>query len=90
LEAKSGKSTLRIEVKGLSGSAFAVELTPNEYDAFKANAADYRLAVVLEALGRKSLQLCRYSDEKRRWVIDSAAAKAVKVQERVGAAIKCV
>jgi len=44
LEAHSGKSTLRIEVKGLSGSIFSVVLTPNEYQEFSRQSEAYRLA----------------------------------------------
>jgi hypothetical protein len=64
LEAISGKTLLRIEVKGLSGSTFSVELTPNEYMTFAEQSESYRLAVVTNALESPELVVCRYSKER--------------------------
>jgi len=90
LEAKSGKSTLRIEVKGLSGGAFSIELTPNEYLAFAKRSADYRLAVVLTALGVPSVNSCRYSKEQAAWIVEAQPGKNLTVQIRESASIKCI
>jgi hypothetical protein len=50
LEARKGPQNLRIEVKGVSGSAIYFELTPNEYSKLKEHAKAYRVCVVCEAL----------------------------------------
>lgn len=71
LVASTDKSCLRIEVKGLSGSVFVVELTPNEYKAFEEQKNDYRLAVVTNALEKPTLSICRYSEEKQSWLVES-------------------
>lgn len=90
LEARAGKSTLRIEVKGLSGNAFAVELTPNEFSVFSSKAADYRLAVVVSALDNPALSICRYSAETGSWVVDGSSGSHLEIEIRQSAAIKCV
>ena len=43
LEATRGKTKLSIEVKGLSGKALSVELTPREYKCLKKKEDNYRL-----------------------------------------------
>lgn len=90
LEARSGKIMLRIEVKGLAGKDFAVELTPNEYKAFNEKATDYRLAVVLNALERvPGLLICHYSNEQKDWVIQGREASALKIKIRESASLSC-
>jgi hypothetical protein len=89
LVANLGRVKLRIEVKGLSGTSFSVELTPNEYLAFSEQAADYRLAVVIDALSKPHLSLCRYSAEMSRWIIETQAERFIEIQIRQGAAIRC-
>lgn len=88
LEAQSGRTTLRIEVKGLSGGAFSIELTPNEYRAFAAQSADYRLAVVTRALSEPELSICRYSQEQRKWLVEGKHGKTLKIQTWEGASIR--
>jgi hypothetical protein len=88
LEAVAGKSKLRIEVKGLSANTFAVELTANEYDAFVERAADYRLAVVMGALSKRSLRVCRYSPEQSAWLVEEDNRLSVAVAERLSATIR--
>ncbi len=78
LEARSGKSTLRIEVKGLSGGIFSVELTPNEYQAFSQQSDAYRLAVILDALEESSLFICRYSREQKAWLVEGSDGKSLE------------
>lgn len=90
LEATSGKTLLRVEVKGLSGSVFSVELTPNEFKAFAEQADAYRLAVVTNALESPELFICRYSKEQDIWVIDSKANKSLQIEIRQSASIKCI
>lgn len=90
LEATSGKTLLRIEVKGLSGSAFSVELTPNEYKAFGEQSDAYRLAVVTNALESPDLFICRYSKEQSIWVVDDKANKSLQIETKQSASIKCI
>lgn len=89
LVATLGRVKLRIEVKGLSGTSFSVELTPNEYLAFSEQVVDYRLAVVIDALSQPQLSLCRYIAEKSRWIIENQSERMIEIQIRQGAAIRC-
>lgn len=89
LEASSGKTMLRIEVKGLSGSVFSIELTPNEYIAFSEKSESYRLAVVTTALMKPMLSVCRYSPEQKSWVVEGQSAKSLKIQTRQSASVMC-
>lgn len=88
LEAVNGKNRLRIEVKGLSGTGRQIELSPNEYDAFAAHAADYRLAVVSDALDTAALLIVRYSTEAGDWVIDGEQDAVVTIQPKTGAVVR--
>lgn len=88
LEATQSKNRLRIEVKGLSASVLAIELTPNEYVAFGAKRPDYRLAVVVDALTKPKLLICRYSVPSRRWLINDQG-DGLDIKKRIGASIKC-
>ena len=90
LVATAGRSSLRIEVKGLSGVAFSIELTPNEYNAFVQQASDYRLAVVVNALEKPSLSICRYSDEQGAWIIESAEGRVLEIKIKQSASITCI
>jgi hypothetical protein len=87
LEARAGRSKLRIEVKGLSGKQFAVELTPREYTAFSALQQDYRLAVALSALDAPELHICRYSLEQQAWVIEGRRSGTLLIKVREAASI---
>jgi hypothetical protein len=90
LVAKAGRSSLRIEVKGLSGALFSIELTPNEYNAFTEQARDYRLAVVVNALENPSLSICRYSDEQGAWVIENDESQVLEINIKQSASIICI
>lgn len=50
LEASKGKELLRLEVKGLSGDAITVQLTPNEYEQMREQKSSYRICVVTRGL----------------------------------------
>lgn len=70
LEAKKGKSTLKIEVKGLSGNTIDVLLSKNEYEKMllAENKEIYRLCVVTNALTTPELTtFLRYS---KNWVAE--------------------
>lgn len=90
LEAISGSTKLNIEVKGLSGKEFSVELTPNEYRAFSELSATYRLVVVTNALDTPFLYVCRYSEEYSDWVIDDKSGRSLEIEIKKSASIKCV
>ncbi len=92
LVATAGRYSLRIEVKGLSGAVFSIELTPNEYNAFKEKEGDYRLAVVVNALAKNPLlSICRYSDEQGAWVVEGAGeCRVLKVKTKQSASITCI
>lgn len=88
LEATSGNLTLRIEVKGLSGKAASVELTPNEYTAFLANALDYRLCIVTGSLVGPALSVCSINLASNSWIVeDGSALCRIAIKERVAAQV---
>ncbi len=89
LEAASGKTNLKIEVKGLSGNNFTIELTPNEYKAFVAESDSYRLSVLVSALDKPTLYVCRYSKEQMAWVIEGHGNRRLDVQIKESAVIRC-
>ena len=92
LVATAGRYSLRIEVKGLSGTVFSIELTPNEYNAFSQQKSDYRLAVVVNALAKNPLlSICRYSNERGAWVVEGAGeCRVLKVETKQSASITCI
>ena len=53
LEIATGSVILKVEVKGLSGSKMAVELTPNEFKALNKKHENYFLFIVTDALSKK-------------------------------------
>ena len=67
LNAILGKRELKLEVKGLSGSQVAVELTPNEYEKMKKHKASYKLCIVSQALSDPILDIFSYSSESNDW-----------------------
>ncbi|HET7308007.1 MAG TPA: DUF3883 domain-containing protein [Gammaproteobacteria bacterium] len=88
LVAQSGRSTLHIEVKGLSGNVFSVELTPNEYHAFSEKSAAYRLAVIIKSLDNPTLFICRFSRELDAWVVDGHEGRLLEIQPKESACIR--
>ena len=90
LEARfGGRVRFRIEVKGLSGSEPGVGLTPNEYDKFKEDAGDYRLAIVTDTLsGSPQLLLCRFSAEQDKWIVDGRDRYEIEVEPRTSAMVR--
>ena len=88
LEAVSGKLTLRIEVKGLSGKSPNIELTPNEYKAFVEKSHTYRLCIVSNALAVPSLATCFFNLASGQWAVESAeSSQKVKITEHVAATV---
>lgn len=90
LEATKSNKNLCIEVKGLSGEAKTVELTPNEYKAFKKNNSGYRLCIVTLALSDQPLlTILKYSTSGSIWVIENGEKqnKTITVTQKVGAIV---
>jgi Domain of unknown function (DUF3883) len=50
LNATNNRQLLRLEVKGLSGSQYIAELTPNEFKRMHQYKSTYRICIVIEAL----------------------------------------
>ena len=87
LEAIKGKTKLLIEVKGLSGKALSVELTPNEYHYLDKKEDNYRLCVVTTALTNPDLYICRYSEEKGKWIVEDHKTATIEIKPRKSASI---
>lgn len=84
LEASRGKLSLKIEVKGLSGSECCIQLTPNEYRALMNHRTVYRLCIVNECLtSTPVLKIFSYSDEKLSWVDQDG--RELNIEELTGA-----
>ena len=79
MEAEAGRTSLRIEVKGLSGDVFNIGLTPNEYKAFEKKSDDYRLSVVTNALKEPKLFICRFSEEQNGWIAETEGESPKKL-----------
>jgi len=69
VRSKDRSVEMKVEVKGLSGSGLAIELTPNEYDKARAFREDYRVCIVANARDcpRRHVRLFRYDHRTRRW-----------------------
>jgi len=82
MEAISGRQTLLLEVKGLSGDFSCVDFTPNEYSKSKAKRKDYRICVVSNALNKnKSLDIFFNADGQ--WI--TTDRKQLNEQEIISA-----
>jgi len=70
LEASKGRSTLKIEVKGLAGNAMDFLLSKNEYEKMRAseNREIYRICVVTNAL--TSPELTTFLKYSKNWVAE--------------------
>ncbi|MBG8556074.1 protein NO VEIN domain-containing protein [Hymenobacter guriensis] len=68
LTATNGSVRLKLEVKGLSGTAIAAELTANEYSCLLADSPNYRVCIVTNALTKPLLHIFSYSKTVDLWV----------------------
>lgn len=91
IEATQGKIKLEIEVKGLSGKEPNIQLSPNEYTAFKEYKSNYRLAIVTQALlnNKQKLYICHYSSRQTWEVIDNDQL-SIDTKEQTGATVKII
>lgn len=87
LNAKKGKETLLIEVKGLSGDVILANLTANEYKIFKKKLRNYRLAVVTGTISKPVLHICKFCNENKQWIFDNDESLVVSVDVKIGAII---
>ena len=78
---------LLVEVKGCSGGAATVELTPNEYKAMKRQSDEYRLAIVTNALKQPRLKIISFNGSDQTWRDQEDREICIEVLE--GARIKC-
>ncbi len=83
LDAVSGKRKLKLEVKGLSGSQIAVDLTPNKYAAMHKHRDSYRVCVVTGAFAAPCLAIFAYSPDSGQW--ESPDRRGLRIQEIVAA-----
>jgi hypothetical protein len=67
LTATDQESSLRLEVKGLSGTDILTELTPNEYEKSGIHQRDYRICIVTNALEKPRLSIFSYSNDMEKW-----------------------
>lgn len=90
LEAKSASVTWKIEVKGLSGSEVAVELTPNEFSAMRKVSLRpvYRLFVVTHGLSRPKGHEFFYSGKDSCW--KDREHRILEIRRVVGARARVV
>jgi hypothetical protein len=86
LTATLARRKLRLEVKGVSSKAVAVELTHNEYGAMRRHEATFRLCVVTDALKKPKLEVFAYSTDSGHWESDSR--RVLRVTEVTSA--RCV
>ena len=77
---------LRLEVKGLSGSFSAVELTPNEFENMQTHASTYRVCVVSNALRKPNVAVFSYSPEQRKW--EDNNVNALVIHKIIGARLQ--
>ncbi len=85
LEFTRGSVHLLVEVKGCSGHAAQVELTPNEYDAMRHHRDWYRLAIVTSALDSPELSIISFNESDNTW--RNQYGRKVRLNERIGAQV---
>ncbi|MEC4094991.1 protein NO VEIN domain-containing protein [Myroides odoratimimus] len=87
LEVIKAKEKLLVEVKGLSNEFVSVDFTSNEYEKMsdKLNRAQYRIAVVSNAVNKKhDFYLFEYSSESSNWICQ-LTKRTIHIEERVSA-----
>lgn len=87
LEFTRGAVRLLVEVKGCSGGASQVELTPNEYAAMCRRRNVYRLAIVTRALDDPQLWIVRFNESDETW--RNQYNRKVRLDERKGVRVTC-
>jgi len=84
LEANKKDEEIMLEVKGLSGDAIRIELTPNEYEKASEYFLDCKICIVANALGDKpQLHVFSCNEENGPWT--DKAGMALEVEKRIAA-----
>lgn len=83
LNAVRGSQKLKVEVKGLFGSAIAVELTPNEYKKMRKHRETYKICGVTRALEAPTLTVFSFKRANDRW--ESRDGRILDIKEATGA-----
>ena len=81
IEGREAGARILVEVKGLSGPAISVELTPNEYQAMRREKKRYLLFVVTGALTTPRAHTFKYDTEHDRW---ACGKNVLSLEERTG------
>lgn len=79
---------LLVEVKGLSGLAIQIGLTPNEYKFFKTNDTNYRLIIINNTLEEPSMTICRFSPELGNWLLEGNENHRISIEPKEAAIVK--
>lgn len=85
LTATNNKTELKLEVKGLSGSSIATELTSNEFKNLKADKTFYRICIVTETLTKPNLKVFAHSNDNNEWTSEDGTI--IMLQEVTSARI---
>lgn len=80
LEVQRGRVHFKVEVKGLSGDTVNFQLTPNEYSMLQGHSREYRVCVVLDALGRPELFELSPRRSGNGWMLVGTRAKGITVR----------
>ena len=82
------QTSLKLEVKGLSGQKVAVELTPNEYSMMQRFKDDYRICVATGCLGKnqRPLNVLAFNNVSRKWV--DRDDRPVQIEEVMSARLR--
>jgi len=85
LTATNDKTQLKLEVKGLSGTVLATELTPNEFMHLKKDTKFYRLCIASNILTKPDLKIFFFSKDINAWTTDEGII--LKFQEVISVKI---
>ena len=83
LEARIENTTLKLEVKGLSGHDISVDFTPREYEKMKENKDSYRICIVTDCLSTPTLKIFSFSPESGQW--EDSDGNSLNLKEIIGA-----
>lgn len=82
LTASNTRQELKLEVKGLSGSQYIADLTPNEFTNLNKYLSTYRVCIVIEALSKKpKFKIFAYSIDTNNWVDEEGTILNISIIE---------
>lgn len=85
LTATNNKTQLKLEVKGLSGTNIATELTPNEFKKLNEDKLFYRICIVTNALNKPVLKIFAHSKDNNEWTCEDGTI--IRFEEVVSARV---